>query len=1073
MDKNRALTIKAFGGFSITDGEDELRGFDRARVQELLVYLLLKRGQAIARSEIASLFWPESSQKQAFSNLRNLFYYLRQNIPNQKNFLTSDSQTITCLHEPFVFFDVAEFKADLSKAENAKPWLEKVNHLENAANLYQGELLPGNYSNWLLFERKQQAQGFISALSKLVSLYETRRQYQKAIVHAQTLIQHDPLHEPAYIQLMRLHALDENRAAALNTYHSCVNYLRREIGIKPSQKLQNLYEQIINQKNIKKSNKLSEVSMPLVGRDKSWKQLQQSWKNSTNQPKLVLIRGESGIGKTRLAEAFGDWFTHQGGRVLNARCYTTETSLAYAPIITWLRSSSLSHLDSSQLTQLYRFLPEIGNKYPDLAKPQPITDNWQRICLYEALEFALFAGQKSLMLIIDDLQWCDPETLDWLSFLLSASHIGCDQTQLLILAGLQSDNHHKKTIVTDWETTLKLKNQVIVLDLDRLNQSDTFTLANNIADHSLDPKLKSTLYKITEGHPFIITELISAAMPLPKNFKEQRTVLSSIIPNKVRHVLEARINQLSTLAREVAEQASVIGRSFTYPVLSQLTHLNEQELVKSLDECWQRQVIREQEQDTYDFSHNKLHQVIYEGISLTRRRWLHRQVAKILESLYAEDLGPVAGTIADHYEKAGFIEQAISYYDLASQKCTQIYSYDEATTALEKVISLVEKRPEKDRCLNAALHERIGDIHVKMAKYDAAFQAYQSSSTQMPTTDIFSQARVAQKIGNVLKNNQSKYQLVADQYQHAADILNQPSLDRDETWWEAWCELQLEQMDFQYCYQKPDVLRNHIENVRSDIETFGTQIQKPALNKNLMFYSILKNRYISTTDAVIFAQNALEALPETTGPDLMGPYRFALGFSQLWHGEYDDAIANLKKASILSEKCSDILGQARCLAYLVLAYRLTDQQSEVEKSTQACLSIAERTKMCSFIGVSQAGKAWLILRRADHKTPYSTSFSDTKSLAQQAMTAWQECVTPFPFQWQSLWLLMYIAMLRSQFVDAVYYARQLCNPMQQALDPDIEDKLTKALTAWKHGSREITREMLTRALISARKENFL
>ncbi len=1075
MEKNRALIIKAFGGFSITAGDYELDGFKRTRVQELLVYLLLNRGQSIGRSQIASLFWPETSQKQAFSNLRNLLYCLRQDFQDHDQFIAADNQNITWIEDSLFWFDVAEFNFNLAKAAITEADRKRLDYLEAAVNLYGGDLLPGNYSKWLLVEREQLAQALNAALGELITLYESRCQYQPAIQHAQVLMQRDPLHEPTCAQLMRLQALNKDRTAAFETYQLYVKLLQDELGLPPSRSLRDFHEQLLQYDSFPRSKTTSNRLETLVGREKSWKTLQKAWQKAYQEPQLVVISGEVGIGKTHLAEAFIDAMAHQGVSILHARCYATEARFAYAPIITWLQNSHLENLDSSTLSELSRFVPSISKKYPHIPRPGPIVEDWQRLHLFKAIQFALINPHDSLILFLDDFHSCDVETLNWLYYLFSSHHECFAQPQLLVITTINSLNPDLVVKIPSWKSKLTQKNRLTTLQLSRLNATDTITLANRISDHALDPNLEKELFQITEGHPFFIVEWVSAAIPIPLRHLKPSTALPTSIPNKVRRMLESHLSHLSPLAQKVVEQAAVIGRVFNYPALTQLTNLSEDALVDCLDECWRSQVIREHPQNTYGFSHNKLHEVAYEGISLTRRRWLHKQVAKILESLHAEELGRFAGVIAGHYEKAGFIEQAISYYDLAAQTASQVYAHEKALVALLKAISLLEQNPHKGIYQNyfSEFQERIGDINALNAHFNAACKAYQTALNQTPETKTLTLVRLMLKMGCVYKNMRADYQVIADQYQRAANILSQPTLDRDQTWWEAWCDLQLEQMDFHYCWHKADILKNQIQNVRAEIETYGTQVQKAALYKHLMFNIVLNNRFIATTEAVQYAHNALKALPKSAGPDLITSYQFSLGFSQLWHGDYDKAITNLQEAYRLSEYCGDIMNQARCSAYLILAHRLTDQHIEVKKSIQTCLSIAERAKMTNYIGVSQAGFAWLSLRCPDQKTHANTSLSETRYLAQQAMAFWQKSVTPYPFQWQAMWLLLYVAMSRSQLVEAMHLARQLYGPNQQALNPEIEESLTSALASWRRGSRDKARELLNQALTTAQQMNFI
>src|SRR5205823_15131211 len=138
-------------------------------------------------------------------------------------------------------------------------------------------------------------------------------------------------------------------------------------------------------------------------------------------------------------------------------------------------------------------------------------------------------------------------------------------------------------------------------------------------------------------------------------------------PPTVQAVITGRLAQLSPLAREVVSLAAVIGRAFTWSVLAQTSHLDEEMLVRGLDELWRKRIVREQGEDAYDFSHDKLRVVAYAGLSAARRRLLHRRVAEILEALYADALDQVSGHIAFHLEQADRVEQAITYYRRAAE----------------------------------------------------------------------------------------------------------------------------------------------------------------------------------------------------------------------------------------------------------------------------------------------------------------------------------------------------------------------------------------------------------------------
>ena len=149
------------------------------------------------------------------------------------------------------------------------------------------------------------------------------------------------------------------------------------------------------------------------------------------------------------------------------------------------------------------------------------------------------------------------------------------------------------------------------------------------------------------------------------------------LPAKVRQVLEARLAQLSGDARAVIELASVVGRNFSYNILAQASDMPEDLLVACLDECWRRRIIREQGGGAYDFSHDKLREVAYAGLSRTRRRWLHGRVASAMQVVHGGDLARVAGVIAGHYEAAGQPAQALAGH--RSEPAAQGHSTQEET----------------------------------------------------------------------------------------------------------------------------------------------------------------------------------------------------------------------------------------------------------------------------------------------------------------------------------------------------------------------------------------------------------
>jgi hypothetical protein len=167
-------------------------------------------------------------------------------------------------------------------------------------------------------------------------LLESQRDYKGAIGHGQQLLRHDPLHEATHRRLMRLYALSGDRAGALRTYHACATILQRELGVGPSSATCEAYERLLQtETRPMPAPMLPAWLVSLVGRDREWVQLRNSWQAAAaGGPRFVLVTGEAGIGKTRLAEELPAWAERQGIATASARCYAAEGGLAYAPVAT-------------------------------------------------------------------------------------------------------------------------------------------------------------------------------------------------------------------------------------------------------------------------------------------------------------------------------------------------------------------------------------------------------------------------------------------------------------------------------------------------------------------------------------------------------------------------------------------------------------------------------------------------------------------------------------------------------------------------------------------------------------------
>ena len=739
------LEIRVLGDFSFVQGGRVVAGLDSPRLQALLTCLLLHRGAPQLRQYLAFLFWPDSDETQARTNLRNLIHRLRHIWPEADRYLAIGSKSVGWRPDAHFTFDVADFETFLERARSAASADEEIEYLQKATHLYRSDLLPGCYDDWIQPERTRLRQAFLQALEKVSDLLRARGDYQAAIHASERLVQAEPLHEVAYRQLMDSHTRNGDRAAALKVYHDCATTLRQELGVAPDPATQAAYRRLLMSDTDAHDLPLPSVPLeiPLVGRGTEWEQLLLAWREiaaGRQPPLLALIRGEAGVGKTRLAAELIDWVERQSATVASATCYAPEADLSLMPVAGWLRRLPLDGLPALWRSELARLLPELDDFVYAPAQsasssrvrvgltPEP----WEKRRFYEALVQAILIQAQPVLLRLEDLQWSDTETLSWLHYLLRLD----EGARLMVVATVRAEEVDRTPLLATMLSALRQQGRLLEIDLAPLDPAGTAALAASLLGEALSPDAAVALHRHTEGNPLFIMETICHGMECGESSSTWRTLLetpkspawtmSTPLSPKIQAVLHDRLGRLSPSARTVLEAASVIGRSFTGDILSRTVDVGQDQIVVALDELWRRRIVGTRDGDAYDFSHNILRQTVYATLSPARRRWLHARVAHALEDGGRSGLGESVGQLALHYEAAGQIEKAFQTHCLAAQSAQRLFAYPAAAFHLRRALALLDQGIHQDD-QQAQLHEQLGDILTLSGQHGEARQAYHAA----------------------------------------------------------------------------------------------------------------------------------------------------------------------------------------------------------------------------------------------------------------------------------------------------------------------------------------------------------
>ena len=318
-----------------------------------------------------------------------------------------------------------------------------------------------------------------------------------------------------------------------------------------------------------------------------------------------------------------------------------------------------------------------------------MVDAWQRHRFFEGLARALIGTRRPnetdrpILLILDNLQWCDQETLAFLPFCLGLDPVA----PILITGTLRNDHPDVCAELDEWIIGVRASGLLTELSLEPLDAFETAYLAETIAGRPVPAADRDLLHATTGGFPLFIVEALrssddhSAGLPVGD--------LTSVLRNRLR--------QVSAAAREVAGLAASVGRDFTLDLLSEASDLAADAVVGAVDELWRRRIMREFK-DGYDFSHDLLRETAYAQVSPPKRWLLHRRVAQGLELLYADNTDPVAAQLAEQYARAGRPERAVAYYRRAADLAAGLFAHAEAIRLHQKALSVIRALPEsRDR----------------------------------------------------------------------------------------------------------------------------------------------------------------------------------------------------------------------------------------------------------------------------------------------------------------------------------------------------------------------------------------
>ena len=1059
------LQINLLGGFQIFYDEKPVELAHSTRLQTLIAYIILHRSAPVVRERLAFLFWPDTSESQARTNLRNLIHQLRQALPFISTYITFDNNILEWRGDTAFQLDIDAFRRCLFVAPGQAPAKEK---LEEAVQLYKGDLFPACYDDWILPIREELHQAFIGTLDRLAFLQEEAREYPQALHTARRLVQADPLQPAANQHLMRLYTLVGDRPAALKAYRIYSHRLWQEVEAKPDAQIEDLYQRI--QATAKQSQngtiKFSDKdaaspegreTIPLVGRTEEWRKLLALWQNAaTGKIQVGFITGEAGIGKTRLISELTNWAELQSIPIDTAVCYPAEGSLPYGPVMSWIKAHPLPALDKVWLAEIGRLLPELRQKVPGLPRLEPLHEAWQRQRLFEALARAVLGRSPAQILVLEDVQWCDRDTLEWLHFLVRFTA----NVSLLVLVTMRHGEIALDHPLRAFQTALRTEGYYAEIELHPLAKADSIQLIEQTSEqayhHGIDMDTAVSIYQHTEGNPLFLVEMVRLSQTLPENLLAAS--------GRIQAVLSRRLNQLSQRTSEMTALAATIGREFGLAVLRQASGESDEHLVTVIDELLRSFIIQEISPDIFDFTHDLLRQAAFSGLSMAHRRLLHRKVAEAYVHLDQFALHPRHAEIASHFERAGLAVQAVGYYRLAAEAATDIFANSNAWDYLRRAVELAESVGIGDhREISfedfAKLLEKAGYMLALDGKYQQALPYFERALAQPFIQSGIWRSQVYRKISDALVSQylHDRAYVALDQAEQALRVVPPDGTVMEQ---QEWLQIQLDRIQVDYWTNNPDRMDSLIQKIEGLVANIGRAGQQNTL-LSLRYQALMRHeRYRFSIATVQIVRERLEQAEKLDDALNLAIAQFQYGFALLWHGDLLDARDWMERANESLARMGARLWQLRCLTYLTVVSRKLHEPERLRHEIPPVLELARAINEYTYLGIGLANQGWLAWQDGDAV--------QAEQLCKEATTVWMnfsECV----FRALADWVLLAVALAQEDLSKSEAASRALMdpNPAFKPIEKPMSSLLSQALTACEAGERTTAFELFRRALEAA------
>ena len=671
-----------------------------AKPLALLAFLTLEP-RPHSREALAGLLWGESPEAEARASLRQALRHLRETLGAA---IHADRALIELAEPPAC--DAVEFRAALALDPSRAATFEVPRFLDGFSIRRAAQ-----FDEWVAQTRTTLLRQYQQTLGRLAREAMGQWRWRDAVELADRWLASDPVSDEAAQLAVEARYLSGNRAAALAQYAEFRDLVAREAGCEPSRGLQALVRRVEADRATADSRPVTDewyahapsFEASLIGRDAQWKMLGAAWKGVVRgQGRIMLVEGESGVGKSRLADEFLRWIVAEGGTVMRGRSYDRQAGVPYEPVVEALRSAldapGLGGTSPEWLVEAARLVPELRERFPALPVAEAGGGEGWRLFEGVAQLLAAISAERPVAIVVDDFQWCDEDSCNLIRFITRR----LEGAPVLWLGLLTLGEVERDAPASRLCRVLRAKAHAEVVTVGPLSEEEVWQLVREMGHVSTPTggrRFAARLFRITGGNPFYVIELLKTMFAQGLLAMDEQSGEWTVAPGEVgtthevpmsqtvQDVIAERVDRLPAELRDVLITIAVSGGGCRPDVLSHVHGISRLHAASVGDALVDRHLVVE-EGGAYRCVHPVVAHMVRDGLTASRRTEVHRSLALALELVLGGEGSPaVAGELARHADRGGERELAYRYARLAAEGAAARYAYTEAVSWLDLAAS--------------------------------------------------------------------------------------------------------------------------------------------------------------------------------------------------------------------------------------------------------------------------------------------------------------------------------------------------------------------------------------------------